>query len=43
MAGRGSNGAGAIDQRLLRDEASSITDAVARIDTVKLHAIGTSS
>src|SRR5688572_10008723 len=31
MAARGSNGAGAVDYRLLRDEAHSITDAVARI------------
>ena len=31
MAVKGSNGAGALDTRLLRDEATSITDAVARI------------
>ena len=31
MAVKGSNGAGALDTRLLREEASSITDAVARI------------
>ena len=31
MAVKGSNGAGALDTRLLREEATSITDAVARI------------
>ena len=31
MAVKGSNGAGALDTRLLREEASSITDAVSRI------------
>ena len=31
MAGKGGNGAGVIDQRLLRDEAALIMDAVARI------------
>ena len=31
MAVKGSNGAGALDTRLLREEATSITDAVVRI------------
>ena len=31
MAVKGSNGAGALDTRLLREEATSITDAVSRI------------